>query len=368
MAGIPHHALNHYLGRLLAAGHTVAIAEQMTPPGRGLVERAVTRVISPGTVADQALLPTGENRYLAALHKLGDCWGLAWVDVSTGEFAVAEFSGEDAAARLAEEVVRLNPAETLVPDDAPDPPPGKGRQTPGHLTRLESWRWAPDRAADMLCTQFRVRSLASFGCAGMPAATGAAGAVLAYLERTNPVLLALLTGLRVESPGRWVGLDAATRRNLELTRSFGTGGTRGSLLGVLDLTRTPMGARTLRRLVGQPLRDLEEITRRQGIVTALVEAPSARAALGDALATVGDLERLLGRIAGRGAAAREFLTLAAALRAIPEIEMVLGGLSPVAPSYSPSGRPGVRASGVSLDACPDLLNLLEAAVEEDAAG
>ena len=112
-------------GATAGGGHTVAIAEQMTPPGRGLVERAVTRVISPGTVADPALLPAGENRYLAAVHRLG-CWGLAWVDVSTGEFAVAEFSGEDAAARLAEEVVRLNPAETLVPDDAPDPPKAKG--------------------------------------------------------------------------------------------------------------------------------------------------------------------------------------------------------------------------------------------------
>src|ERR687894_603144 len=111
MAGIPHHALNHYLARLLAA-----------------------------------------------VHRLGECWGLAWVDVSTGEFAVAEFSGADAAVRRAEEVVRLNPAETLVPDDAPDPPSGKGRQSPGHLTRLESWRWMPDRAAETLCTQFRVRS------------------------------------------------------------------------------------------------------------------------------------------------------------------------------------------------------------------
>jgi DNA mismatch repair protein MutS len=372
MAGIPHHALNHYLGRLLAAGHTVAIAEQMTPPGRGLVERAVTRVISPGTVADPALLPAGENRYLAAVHRRGECWGLAWVDVSTGEFAVAEFSGEDAVARLAEEVVRLNPAETLVPDDAPDPPPGKGRQTPGHLTRLESWRWAPDRAADMLCTQFRVRSLASFGCAGLPAATGAAGAVLAYLERTNPTLLALLTGLRVESPGRWVGLDAATRRNLELTRSFGTGGSRGSLLGVLDLTRTPMGARALRRLVGQPLRDLDEIARRQGIVTALVRAPSARVALGDALATIGDLERLLGRIAGRGAGAREFLTLAAALRAVPEIETILGMFSPAGSSHLPSSRDPTDApvspSTVPLDPCPDLLAVLETAVAEDANG
>ncbi len=368
MAGIPHHALNHYLGRLLAAGHTVAIAEQMTPPGRGLVERAVTRVISPGTVADLALLPAGENRYLAAIHKLGECWGLAWVDVSTGEFAVAEFSGEDAVARLAEEVVRLNPAETLVPDDAPDPPPGRGRQTPGHLTRLESWRWTPDRAAEMLCAQFRVRSLAGFGCAGLPAATGAAGAVLAYLERTNPALLALLTGLRVESPGRWVGLDAATRRNLELTRSFGTGGTRGSLLGVLDLTRTPMGARALRRLVGQPLRDLEEIARRQAIVAALVAAPSVRSALADALATIGDLERLLGRIAGRGAGAREFLTLAAALRAIPEIETILETLGPAASSPLPTHRLTDLPSPVPLDPCPDLLAVLDTAVAEDANG
>ena len=204
----------------------------------------------------------------------------------------------------------------------------------------------------MLCTQFRVRSLAGFGCAALPAAVGAAGAVLAYLERTNPALLALLTGLRVESPGRWVGLDAATRRNLELTRSFGTGGTRGSLLGVLDLTRTPMGARALRRLVGQPLRDLEEIARRQGIVGALVGAPSARAALGDALATIGDLERLLGRIAGRGAGAREFLTLAAALRAIPEIETILGTLGPAASSHSPSGRacPSCRLPSPSIPA------------------
>ena len=190
----------------------------------------------------------------------------------------------------------------------------------------------------MLCTQFRVHSLAGFGCAALPAAVGAAGAVLAYLERTNPALLALLTGLRVESPGRWVGLDAATRRNLELTRSFGTGGTR-SLLGVLDLTRTPMGARALRRLVGQPLCDLEEITRRHGIVGALVGAPSVRAVLGDALATIGDLERLLGRIAGRGAGSREFLTLAAALRVIPEIETILGSLSSTTSSRSPSGRP-----------------------------
>ena len=209
-----------------------------------------------------------------------------------------------------------------------------------------------------------------FGCAGLPAARwrGRGGAGLSRAH--EPALLALLTGLRVESPGRWVGLDAATRRNLELTRSFGTGGTRGSLLGVLDLTHTPMGARALRRLVSQPLRDLEEIARRQGIVGALVGVPSARAALGDALATIGDLERLLGRIAGRGAGAREFLTLAAALRAIPEIETILGVLDSSASSLLPPCRllAAVLPSSVSLDPCPDLLALLETAVAEDANG
>ena len=275
MAGVPHHALNHYLGKLLAAGHTVAIAEQISLPGRGLVERAITRVVTPGTISDPALLPAGENRFLAAMHRLGERWGLAWVDVSTGEFAVAEFAGDDAAARLAEEVVRLNPAETLIPDDSPDPPGGKSM--PGHLTRLDSWRWHADQATDLLCTQFRVRSLAGFGCADMPAAIGAAGATLAYLERTNPTLLTLLTGLRLESPGRWVGLDAATRRNLELTRSHGTGGSRGSLLGVLDSTRTSMGARALRRIISQPLCDLSEIARRQAIIGAWsLRRPPAR--------------------------------------------------------------------------------------------
>ena len=352
MAGIPHHALNHYLGRLLAAGHTVAIAEQMTPPGKGLVERAVTRVLTPGTVADPALLPAAENRYLAAVYHRGERWGLAWVDVSTGEFAVTELAGDDAGSRLAEELVRLNPAETLVPDDVPDPP--TGRAMPGHLTRLEPWRWSPERATELLCAQFRVTSLAGFGCAELPAAIGAAGAILAYLERTNPALLALLTGLRVERPGRWAGLDAATRRNLELTRSLGTHGTRGSLLGVLDRTRTAMGARTLRRLVGQPLCDLAEIARRQEIVTALVCTPGTRATLGEALASIGDLERLLGRVAGRGAGAREFFTLGQALRAAQEIAIALDRLE-------------LDAAPV-IDPCAEVIALLEDAVQDDASG
>ncbi|MDP9352342.1 MAG: DNA mismatch repair protein MutS, partial [Chloroflexota bacterium] len=348
MAGLPHHALNHYLGRLLASGHNIAIAEQLGEPGRGLVDRAVTRVLTPGTVVEPALLPATENRYLAAVCPLGERVGLAWADVSTGEFAVMEFSGPDASSRAAEELARLSPAECLAPSDCPlDHPP------PGQQTSLERQHFDPERAASALCYQFGVRSLAPYGCTDLPAATGAAGAVLAYLTHTNPSLVPLLTGLRTEAEGRRVGLDAATRRNLELTRSLRTGGTRGSLLGVLDETRTSMGARALRQLVTQPLRDREELQRRQEIVAALVAASSERAALADALHEVGDLERLTGRVSQGLASARDFGGLASALHAAGR---VLARLR--------TGSAALSAFAASIPSCDDVLALLESAVEE----
>lgn len=350
MAGIPHHALNHYLGRLLAAGHSVAIAEQVSEPGRGLVDRAVMRVLTPGTVAEPALLPAGENRYLAALHALGDRHGLAWVDVSTGEFAVVEFSGPEAAGGLVEDLARLNPAECLTSDNvAPDV------AALGHRTRLERWHFEPERARAALCRQFGTRSLASYGCEDAPAAVGAAGAILAYLSRTNPALLPLLTGLRTETGGGRVGLDAATRRNLELTRSLRTGGSRGSLLGVLDETRTAMGARALRRLISQPTRDLTELRRRQGIVAALASDSALRSALGTALAGVGDLERLIGRVTQGLASVRDLLALGAALDVVPAIAARLGS----------AGRPALAAFAGAGDSCADVRRLIESAVTEE---
>ncbi|MDQ3466993.1 MAG: DNA mismatch repair protein MutS, partial [Chloroflexota bacterium] len=356
MAGIPHHALNRYLGRLLAAGHTVAIAEQVSPPGRGLVERTITRVLSPGTVADAALLPATENRYLAAIASHGARLGLAWVDVSTGEFATLEIEGSSAVSRLNEELAHLNPAESLLPDAGEEI---SGLTLPGHRTRLERWHFAPDRARDTLCHHFGAKSLAPYGCADLPAATGAAGAIVAYLTRTNPALLPFLTRLRTEAIGSRVGLDAATRRNLELTRSFGTGGSRGSLLGAIDTTRTAMGARALRRLLGQPLRDLAEIERRQGVIAALVASASDRATLGERLAEIGDLERLLGRITRGQADVGECLALAVALRTVAAVRDLMAGCQARAGASDPSID--------DLDPCPDLLTVLETAVEEDAA-
>ncbi len=352
MAGIPHHALNHYLGRLLAAGHTIAIAEQMSEPGRGLVERAVTRVLTPGTVADAALLPASENRYLAAVLPLGERLGLAWVDVSTGEFAVAEFSGPQADSQLREEMARLNPAECLVPDNA------EAEVGTAHRTRVERWHFEPERARTALCRQFGARELSAYGCADLPAAIGAGGAILAYLTRTNPALLRLLTGLRTETDGFRVGLDAATRRNLELTRSLGTGGSRGSLLGVLDVTRTAMGARTLRRLLNQPLCDLPELQRRQAVIAALVARPAARASLVAALSGTGDLERLPGRVTQGLASVRDFLALGSALRTVPAIVERLREV----------GGEALVELADTIDPCADVLDLVESAVEEDGEG
>jgi len=353
MAGIPHHALNHYLARLLAAGHTVAIAEQLSEPGKGLVERAVTRVLTPGTVAEAALLPATENRYLAALAPLPDRTGIAWVDVSTGEFATLEISGSDCDTALADELARLAPAECLVPEDYPAPPAATGR-----ITRLEAWHFDPDRAAYRLRTHFGTRSLAPFGCAQHPAAVAAAGAILAYLERTNPALLPLLTSLRTELPARRVGLDAATRRNLELTRSLRSGGTRGSLLGVLDRTVTPMGARALRQLVSEPLRDLQELQYRQELVAALVEDAPLRLRLERVLLGVGDLARLTSRIVQGNASVRDFLSLR---QALASAEAALGTLLA-------SGAPALRAFAAEAPSCTDLAALLERAVVDDADG
>lgn len=353
MAGIPHHALHHYLGKLLAAGHTVAIAEQLSEPKRGLVERAVTRVLTPGTVAEAALLPATENRYLAAVTFQGDRLGLAWVDVSTGEFATMELTGHNRLELLTEEFARLAPAECLVAETFEGTLPSVGR-----LTRLEPWHFDPDRAAQRLRTLFGVHSLAPFGCEQTPAALAAAGAIVAYLERTNPSLVSLLTSLRTELPAYRVGLDAATRRNLELTRSLRTGGTRGSLLGVLDVTCTPMGARTLRRLVSEPIRDLAELQRRQDLVACLVARPELRHRLAQILVGAGDLERLTSRIVQGTPSVRDFSTLRQALASAAALVGALQA-SPDQP---------LREFAEMAGSCHDLATLLERAIVEDEEG
>ncbi|HZU08023.1 MAG TPA: DNA mismatch repair protein MutS [Chloroflexota bacterium] len=357
MAGIPYHAAESYLARLVRKGYRVAIAEQVSPPGRGLVERVVTRVVSAGTVIEPGMLPARANNYLAAVvrgpaRRDGtEAYGLAYVDVTTGEFAATELAGAEALTTLQGELGRLAPAECLVPWDQ-----ASALALPGAVTRCDAWRFDPEVARERLLRQFGVRSLESFGCADRPLAIGAAGAVLAYLEETNPALLPLLTGLRTYSTDAYMALDAHTRRNLELLRSARTGSPEGSLLAVLDVTRTPMGGRLLRRWLGQPLLDVAAITARQEAVAAFVEARALRAELLASLNGIGDLERLTSRALQGVATPRELLALREILLAVAPLRERLAGLAPLA------------AVAEALDPCADVADEIGRAVADDAEG
>lgn len=313
MAGIPHHALPGYLKRFMQNGFKVAICEQLTEAGKGLVERDVVRVVTPGTLIEPALLEAKCNNYLAAVHHYRDVYGLAYVDVTTAEFAVTEFSGLDAVTALEAELIRLAPAECLVPNqDLAD-------QLPGMATVYDEYRFDPDAARDALCRQFGVHSLEGYGCAGMAAAIGAAGAIVVYVERANRSLLNLLRSLRTYSVGSYMVLDRYTRKNLELLESARAGGTRRTLLWVLDATQTAMGGRLLRGWLGQPLLDVDALNRRLDAVEELHGLPVARAQVRSALGHVADLERLAGRIVQGTAIPAELLGLRDSLGTLPDL-------------------------------------------------
>ncbi|HEY7294561.1 MAG TPA: DNA mismatch repair protein MutS, partial [Dehalococcoidia bacterium] len=267
LAGIPHHALNSYLARLLARGFKVAVCEQLSEPGRGIIDRGVVRIVTPGTISQPELLRPGENSYLAAVCRHGESLALAYVDVTTGEFAATQFSGAEAEAALEAELARIAPAECLMPA-------GAGLPHAGTATRLEERLFEPESAEETLRRTLKVASLEAFGCANAPAVTAATGAIVAYLQRTNPDLLGLLDGFRTYTTARYLALDPQSRRNLDLLRSARSGAARGGLIAVLDRTRTAMGGRLLRRLLSQPLLDLAEIDARLDAVAALAsDAP-----------------------------------------------------------------------------------------------
>ena len=347
MCGIPHHALQSYLKRFVQAGLKVAICEQLTEPGKGLVERDVVRVVTPGTLTEPALLEETQNNYLAAVHIWREAYGLAYVDVTTGEFAVTEFTGVEAKAGLEAELLRLSPSECLIAGD-------QGHlQLVGHITVHDEFRFEPSTAREALLRQFDVRSLEGFGCDELPAAIGAAGAIVSYVERANRSLLGLLRGLRTYRVASFMTLDRYTRKNLELTESARSGGVRGSLLWVLDRTQTAMGGRLLRRMIGQPLLAVEPLNSRLDAVSELHDLPVLRAQLRAALAKVADIERLSGRICQGVATPHDLLGLAESLRCLGQIDALLSD---------------VRADELArvrsnLDPCDDVANLIDRAIQ-----
>lgn len=351
MCGIPHHALEGYLRRLMQAGLKAAICEQLSEPGKGLVERDVVRVVTPGTLVEPALLDAGRNNYLAAVHAVRDRFGLAYVDVTTGEFAVTEFSGADARTDIEAEVQRLSPAECLVASEDVD------LQLAGHRTVHDEYRFDPDFAREALCRHFQVRSLEGFGIIDMLAGTGAAGAVLSYLERANGAVAGMLTSIRTYRTSSFMTLDRYTRRNLEIVESTRAGGVRGTLLSVLDGTQTAMGGRLMRVLLGQPLLDVCAINRRLDAVEELHDLPVTRSQLRQSLTAVGDLERLCGRILQGIAVPQDLIALRDSLRSLDALRVHLGD------AESEELRNGRDA----LDPCLEVADTIERAVLEPTA-
>jgi DNA mismatch repair protein MutS len=313
MAGVPAHAVEPYLAKLLRQGEAVAICEQIGDPAtsRGPVEREVTRIVTPGTVTDEALLDERSDCLLAAVHVDRDAFGVAALELASGRFSCIEIEGEEA---LGAEIERLRPAEVLLAEALAAPPVVADRSG---TRRVPPWQFDLDGARRALAEQFGARDLAGFGLEESPRAVAAAGCLLHYARETQRGALPHIAGLRLERREDTVILDAATRRNLELVSSL-AGDPRRTLAGVLDRTATSMGARMLRRWLASPLRDREALRRRHHCVGALAEGRGAQG-LHEALREIGDVERVLSRIALRSARPRDLSQLGRALAALPEV-------------------------------------------------
>jgi len=319
MAGIPYHAAETYIARLVRAGLKVAICEQVEKPGKGkkLLRREITRIISPGTVIEDTLLEAKANNYLAAVCGEGKRFGLAYLDLSTGEFRATEIEGER---ELADELARIAPAELLVPEGFLRPA-GIWQVT---VAPLENFSLTKARRA--LCEHFGIEDVRGFEWEKYPIATGAAGALVQYLNQTQKRHIAHLDRLTIYQVGDYLLLDERTQANLELLKSQ-AGDRRASLYGVLDFTCTGMGGRTLRQWIMQPLCNVKAIRQRQSAVEEFLQEEILRARCRELLEKIADMERLLGRVGYGSANARDMVALRESLKVIPQIKGIIKELS-----------------------------------------
>jgi len=351
MAGIPHHAAEGYIARLIERGYHVAICDQIGDgPVKGLFPREVVRVITPGTVVEAELLPGDRNNYLVSVLLDDNHLGIAIADIGTGEFSVGQFESDDKLGALQQELYRLSPAEVLIPETL-----SLEGVWDGNTTKLPDWRFEFDRTVEALQEHFGTITLAGFGLDGKPAAARAAGAIVEYLRSSQEAALSLLTGLSIYSIDDFMTLDAATRRNLELMETIRTGDARGSLLGILDQTRTPMGRRLLRQWLGNPLLDLERIEGRLDQVEAFHDDGVWRAEIRSALKAYGDLERLTNRIVAAVAKPGDLVATKALLEKIPQIKDLL----------QHSELAAITGIAAGIDACEDVFDLLQRSINDD---
>ena len=322
MAGIPYHALDNYLAKLINGGYKVAICEQVTRPGetRGLVEREVVRLVTPGTVVEPSLLDSKTNNYLVSLTIDGEKVGIAYVDITTSEFATTQLP----LSRVITEIERLNPSEVIAATstDLSD------LELVVPVTPLEDYWFETEIACQTLLDHFAVAALDGYGCAHLPLAVGAAGAIVHYLQETQKGALGQLTRLSTYSTDSFMTLDINTQSNLELFHTGRLGSADGSLLSVIDLTKTAMGGRLLKRWLGQPLLDIVELTRRQDAVQWFYDNTLARNLTISLLDKTADLARLINRVRGGIAVPRELVALRYGLEIIPQlVEIIQHGSS-----------------------------------------
>ena len=342
LAGIPYHAVENYLARLIEKGHHVAICEQVgDQPAKGIFPRKVVRVVTPGTVTEPGLLPGDANNYLASVLIDGSAASVSYTDVTTGEFAVTELPLE----ALRAELTRLHPAEIIYPDNLTLPD-----GINGHITALPAWKFESGKCNETLLAQFKSSTLDGFGLKSNSISVRAAGSIVLYLKDTQPDALNLLNSLRSYSLNEFMTLDSSTRRNLELDETL-RGERKGSLLGTLDFTISPMGKRLIHQWVSQPLLHVDKIKQRQNGVENFVQQGMIRAELREALKPLADLERLVNRVITGQAQPRDLVAMRSTLGQLPDIQEIVSR----------------KASTVNSkwSVCKDELSLLQNAIEDD---
>jgi len=345
MAGIPHHALDNYLAKLINKGYKVAICEQMSEPkpGRGIVEREVVRVVTPGTVTEPNLLETRANNYLASVVSEGEQVGIAYIDITTSEFATTQLPAEKAQLELE----RLRPSELLLPRSSQPSPPSLSFP----VTPLDDRWFELDTAQQTLLTTFGASTLEGYGCAHLPLAIRAAGSIIHYLEQTQKGALGQINSLATYSTESFMTLDAQTRRNLELFQSSRLGLTAGSLISVIDITKTPMGGRLLKKWLGQPLLDIKQLERRQQTVACFMSPQ--RAEVINLLSKLSDVERLINRVRAGIATPRELVSLRRSLEHLPQLKAIL------------SADAALDWLSSELKPCEDVVSLISSAIVDD---
>ncbi len=360
MCGVPHHAATNYLAKLVRNGLRVAICEQVEDPreAKGVVKREVVRVVTPGLITESQLLDDKENLYVAAVCRKHNLWGLSLLDLSTGEFLAAE---QDDTAALTDELRRMAPSEILIEED--DDPAAEREvshfvdalSAESCLTKRPSSHFGYEAAREALLDHFKTINLAGFGCEEMRAATAAAGALLVYIQETQKTDLTHIERLSPIELAHVLLMDDASRRNLELTQTIIGGKREGSLLATLDMTKTPMGARLLRRNLLLPLQNVVDINERLNAVDELYVSTDTREDLRTLLAEVYDLERLNSRVVLGSANARDLTALKVSLAQLPQLKAKLAGCQGL-----------LQTIHEALDELADIRDLLDRSIREDA--